>query len=127
MQEAIEKQVAGATFDFSWALKVLKNGLTVHRAGWNGKGMYLFLVPPMSNPSPTVIVFQQFGPSVPYGAYIGLKTAQGNVVPWTASQTDLLAEDWQVVIRDAEGKDSLPEKKTCRCPYGVHIAFRKIG
>lgn len=34
---------------------------------------------------------------VEYGAYIAMKTAQGNVVPWLASQTDLLAEDWCVV------------------------------
>lgn len=34
---------------------------------------------------------------VPYGAYIAMKTAQGNVVPWQASQTDMLAEDWLIV------------------------------
>ena len=32
-----------------------------------------------------------------YRAYIAMKTAQGNVVPWLASQTDMLAEDWVVV------------------------------
>jgi hypothetical protein len=34
---------------------------------------------------------------VPYGAYIAMKTAQENVIPWLASQTDMLAEDWVVV------------------------------
>ena len=34
---------------------------------------------------------------VEYGAYIAMKTAQGNVVPWLASQTDMLSEDWNVV------------------------------
>ena len=34
---------------------------------------------------------------VEYGAYIAMKTAQGNVVPWLASQTDMLAEDWTIV------------------------------
>ena len=33
---------------------------------------------------------------VEYGAYVAMKTAQGNVVPWLASQTDLLAEDWYI-------------------------------
>ena len=34
---------------------------------------------------------------VEYGAYIAMKTAQGNVVPWLASQTDMLAEDWIII------------------------------
>ena len=34
---------------------------------------------------------------VEYGAYIAIKTAQGNVVPWLASQTDVLSEDWVIV------------------------------
>lgn len=34
---------------------------------------------------------------VNYGAYIAMKTAQGNVVPWLASQTDLLSDDWVIV------------------------------
>lgn len=38
-----------------------------------------------------------FGGSVPYNAYIAMKTANDTVVPWLASQTDILAEDWYVV------------------------------
>jgi hypothetical protein len=34
---------------------------------------------------------------VPYCAYIAMKTAQDNVVPWLASQTDMLAQDWEIV------------------------------
>jgi hypothetical protein len=34
---------------------------------------------------------------VPYQAYIAMKTVQGTVVPWLASQTDMLAEDWEVL------------------------------
>ena len=42
---------------------------------------------------------------VAYGGYIAMKTAQGNVVPWLASQTDVLAEDWCVYLfeHEAEG------------------------
>jgi hypothetical protein len=40
----------------------------------------------------------EFGePLVPYGAYIAMKTAQENVVPWLPSQTDVLADDWVIV------------------------------
>ena len=34
---------------------------------------------------------------VSYGAYIAMKTAHGNVVPWLASQTDMLSEDWEII------------------------------
>ena len=48
--------------------------------------------------SGTDIARETFGGNdVPYGAYIAMKTAQNNVVPWLASQTDMLAEDWIVV------------------------------
>ena len=47
---------------------------------------------------PTDVAKEAFGgEKVPYGAYIAMKTAQGNVVPWLASQTDMLADDWYIV------------------------------
>lgn len=80
-----------------FALEVLKNGGKVARRGWNGKGMYLYYVPENQYPAVTDIAREEFGEMVPYGAYIAMKTAQGNIVPWLASQTDVLAEDWEVV------------------------------
>lgn len=83
--------------NFSIILDKLKEGKKVARAGWNGKGMYLYHVPAQSYPAVTEVAKKEFGDMVPYGAYIAMKTAQGNVVPWLASQTDLLAEDWAVI------------------------------
>lgn len=80
---------------FGQALEHVKNGLAMQRNGWNGKGMYIYYVPANSYPAQTEVAKKEFGDMVPYGAYIAMKTAQGNVVPWLASQTDILAEDWQ--------------------------------
>jgi len=86
---------------FGDAVAALKEGLRVERAGWNGKGMFLYYVPENKYPASrnehgTMIgVFED--DMIPYGAYIAMKTAQNNVVPWLASQTDVLAEDWQIV------------------------------
>lgn len=82
---------------FGTALTRLKDGKKLQRAGWNGKGMYLYHVPAQSYPAVTEIARAEFGELVPYGAYIAMKTAQNNVVPWLASQTDILADDWQVI------------------------------
>ncbi|PEM65292.1 hypothetical protein CN613_25445 [Bacillus pseudomycoides] len=84
--------------NFGQAIEALKQGKKVARKGWNGKGMFLYYVPSASYPPSTDIAKEAFGgQNVPYGAYIAMKTAQGNVVPWLASQTDVLAEDWEVI------------------------------
>lgn len=69
--------------DFSKALQQAKSGLLIAREGWNGKGMYVYMVP--ENPENKI------------RAYLMMFTAQGDLVPWLASQTDLLAEDWVTV------------------------------
>ncbi len=84
--------------DFGLAIKALKSGKKVARSGWNGKGMFLYYVPENEYPAQTQIAKETFTSGmVPYGAYIAMKTAQDNVVPWLASQTDVLAEDWCIV------------------------------
>jgi len=87
----------GLKMNFGKAIEALKNGKRVAREGWNGKGMFLYFVPPGVYPARTAIAKNHIGDQVPYGAYIAMKTAQGNVVPWLASQTDMLATDWEVV------------------------------
>lgn len=86
---------------FSWALVELKKGFVVRRKGWNGKDMFLYLVKPgrykPSTPAGQFIAGQEEDGLVPYGPYIAMKTAQGNVVPWLASQTDVLSGDWALV------------------------------
>lgn len=92
--------------DFGNALNSLRAGNAVQREGWNGKGMFLYLVPENAYPAQTGVAKKHFGENakVPYGAYIAMKTATGNVVPWLASQTDVLAYDWQnVEVESADG------------------------
>ncbi len=85
--------------DFSDALRHIKAGRRVARVGWNGKGMFLFLVPGSHfkvNRPPLLGIYPE-GTGIDYRPHIDMKTAQGDVVPWVASQSDLIAEDWIVV------------------------------
>lgn len=70
--------------NFGDALSALKEGKRVSRTGWNGKGMWLELQVPDTHSKMTL-------------PYIYMKTVDDNRVPWLASQTDMLAEDWGVV------------------------------
>ena len=88
-------------FSFGHAIASLKLGHRVARSGWNGKGMFLYYVPENKYPASrnehgTMIgVFED--DMVPYREYIALKTVDNQVVPWTPSISDALAEDWQIV------------------------------
>ena len=85
---------------FGEALTLLKAGKRVERAGWNGKGMFLFLVPGSHfkvNRAPLLGIYPE-GTGIDYRPHIDMKTAQGDVVPWVASQSDLLADDWLEVF-----------------------------
>ena len=86
-------------FDFSFALFALKEGNKVAREGWNGKGMFLFLVQGSTfkvNRPPLLGIYEE-GTEISYRPHIDMKTADGEIVPWVASQSDLIAEDWIVV------------------------------
>lgn len=85
---------------FGHAIVALKSGLKVARAGWNGKGMFLYHVSANAYPAQTAIAKAHWGEDakVPYRAYIAMKTVDNDVQVWTASQTDVLADDWQIVI-----------------------------
>lgn len=74
---------------FGKALKKLKKGWKVARSGWNGKGMWLRLVVPTGGSA--------FDMGYENHSYIEMKTADDQLVPWVASQTDMLAEDWETV------------------------------
>lgn len=81
---------------FSEALEKIKDGFKVFREGWNGKDMFIFLVPGSTfavNRPPLLGIYPE-GAKINYHGHIDMKTATGEVVPWVASQTDLLAEDW---------------------------------
>ena len=88
--------------DFGWALSLLRSGKKVMREGWNGKGMWISLqkaypqgIPINQNtaestgiPEGTVCVFRP---------YLMMKSVDNAFVPWVASPSDLLADDWQEV------------------------------
>lgn len=72
------------------AVTYLRAGLKVRCVGWNGKGMWLQLQVPDAHSKMTL-------------PYVYMHTAQGDLVPWLCSQTDLLAEDWEEVIDEPPG------------------------
>ena len=94
-----QEQHQEPTMDFGYAVKMMKDGKRVSRIGWNGKGMFLFLV---KGESVTRAIEDCYGNPSTKGTHkvldaIYMHTAQGDLVPWLASQTDVLAEDWQIV------------------------------
>ena len=87
-------------FDFGYAMSALKRGERVARAGWNGKGMFVYLVPANSYPAQTGVAKAYFGEGamVPYNAYMAIKNVDGTVSTWAPSGSDALAEDWSISI-----------------------------
>ncbi len=85
--------------NFSEALNEIKAGRKVSRSGWNGKGMFIFLVPGsvFSVSRPPLLGIYPEGTIINYHAHVDMKTADEKIVPWLCSQTDLLADDWGVV------------------------------
>jgi len=82
---------------FEEALTALKQGKKVARTGWNGKGMFIFLVPGSIfkvNRPPLLGIYPE-GTEINYHGHVDMKTADGQIVPWLCSQTDMLATDWQ--------------------------------
>jgi len=78
--------------DFAWAIRQIKQGKKLQREGWNGKGMFLFTIPGGSWNFETDIDGVDDIETLPF---ICMKTADNKLVPWLASQTDILADDWQ--------------------------------
>ena len=72
-------------YSFSVAIDMIKQGRKVYRSGWNGKGQYLEMQVPDTN-------------SKMKRSYIFISPVDGNLVPWVASQSDLLAEDWYEIV-----------------------------
>lgn len=85
--------------NFGQALDALKNDSRVARVGWNGQGMFIYLVPASSfevNRQPLLGIYEA-GTIINYLSHIDMRTADGSCVPWLASQTDILADDWVLV------------------------------
>ena len=81
------------TFDFGWAIQQLKAGKKVCREGWNGKGIFIQLQVPDKHSkmtSPYIYIDTT-------GLETDNKAAPKSLVPWLASQTDMLSGDWEVI------------------------------
>lgn len=90
------------TLDFGEALVELRSGEKLQRIGWNGRGMFVVL----QKAYPTGIAVNKQtadalgideGSVERFAPYLMMRTADGAFVPWVASQTDLLADDWRVL------------------------------
>ncbi len=95
--EKTYRQTDGLTF--GQAIELMKQGKKLTRKGWNGKGMFLLLI---TGKTVSAVIWDAYGgkdngESIPVLDSIYMKTADDNLVTWLASQTDMLAEDWQVV------------------------------
>lgn len=100
--EGAYRPATGLTFGL--AIEALKYGKRVARAGWNGKGMWLALtlsihdIPRKGAVQPVYrLTLDDEGAGATALPWIGMKTADNKFVPWLASQTDMLADDWQIV------------------------------
>lgn len=82
---------------FGLAVEVMKDGYKVARQGWNGKGMWLTLVQPPQSATTEQPMHEIDGISERLLPFIGMKTADSGFVPWLASQTDILSDDWTVL------------------------------
>ena len=90
--------------DFGWAISQLKSGRRVRREGWNGKGMYLWLLPAAMvkaewcREEHLKAVAEANGGEIEALGSIRMMTADKKVLTgWLASQTDMLSEDWDFV------------------------------
>jgi Protein of unknown function (DUF2829) len=89
---------------FCVALNMLKSGARVARSGWNGKGMFIFLVPgsTFAVSRPPLLGIYKEGTIINYHPHIDMRMADGRIMPWTPSQADLLTDDW-VSVNDPPG------------------------
>ena len=83
--------------NFEHALEHARKGAKIYRGGWNGSEMFVFLV---KGDSVKAAIQEAYGDPTKDGYdvrdFLMMFTAQKDLVPWVASQTDLLAEDWHV-------------------------------
>lgn len=102
--DILHKENVFPNMTFGMAIEAMKQGKKVARAGWNGKGMYLWLLPASSvkaewcKEAHLKALAEQNGGEFECLGSIRMKTADNKVLTgWLASQTDMLADDWVVV------------------------------
>ena len=82
--------------DFGKAIEALKRGETVARSGWNGKGQYIELATNIAyvNPAGNITNVEHDAIGSKAIAFVGTSGVQ---IGWLATQSDMLAEDWEIV------------------------------
>jgi hypothetical protein len=90
------------SFDFGYALRLLKEGKKVARKGWNGKGQFVVYQKGYPNGIPcnkqTAEAWgMKEGDLFRCEPYLQIRTADGSHAMWSPSTSDCLAEDWEVV------------------------------
>jgi hypothetical protein len=86
--------------NFSEALEQIKLGKLLTRTGWNGKGMFVFLVNGSEfkvNRAPLLGIFPE-GTDIVYRPHIDMKYADGSIGVWLISMGDAIAEDWEELV-----------------------------
>ena len=88
-----------ACMTFGQAIEAAKSGQRIARTGWNGKGLFVYLVPAARYPAQTGAAKAHFGEGslVPYNPYLAIKNVDETVSTWVPSVNDCLACDWCVI------------------------------
>ncbi len=84
---------------FGLAVEALKKGLKLSRTGWNGKGLFVFLVAGSTfivNRAPLLGIYPA-GTEINYRPHIDIKGADGSISTWVPSIGDVMADDWNIV------------------------------
>ena len=100
--EEAYRETKGLTF--GQALEAAKIGLKISRVGWNGSGMYAIIMPGYPdgikvNEATRKAHNLPENSTLRYRPYFQLYTAQKDVAMWAPSGSDVLAEDWQIILK----------------------------
>jgi hypothetical protein len=91
--------------NFGKAIEALKQGKRIAREGWNGKGMFLFLLPTATVPTKAIhdpmlreVIEKEIGGDTfeALGSIRMFTSDKKILTGWLASQTDMLSEDWVI-------------------------------
>lgn len=90
---------SNGSYSFGDVLLLLEEGKRVARKGWNGKDMFVYLVPANKYLAVTDAAIEHYGAGqyVPYNAYFALKNPDDTVSTWVPSVNDCMAKDWYII------------------------------
>lgn len=83
--------------NFSEALTAVKEGKKARRVGWNGEFIFLVAGSTFKVNRPPLLGIYPVGHEINYHGHIDKRELDGQIVPWVASQPDLLDEDWEII------------------------------